>query len=62
MQFPVFKEAEEAQAKIEELKDEEYTQKRSALLNANDAEMQELLQQRQEHIKEFEQNWDAHED
>lgn len=36
-------EAEEAQSKIEELKDQEYNERRSALLNANDIEMSELL-------------------
>ena len=57
--FPT--EAEEAQSKIEELKDQEYNERRSALLNANDIEMNELVRQRQEHLKEFEQNWNEHE-
>ena len=39
--FPT--EAEEAQMKIEELKDQEYNERRSALLNANDIEMNELV-------------------
>jgi hypothetical protein len=47
-------EAEEAQSKIEELKDQEYNERRSALLNANDIEMSELVRQRQDHLKEFE--------
>ena len=60
--FPTFlTEAEEAQSKIEELKDQEYNERRSALLNANDIEMNELVRQRQEHLKEFEQNWNEHE-
>ena len=42
--FPLFPtEAEEAQMKIEELKDQEYNERRSALLNANDIEMNELV-------------------
>lgn len=54
-------EAEEAQSKIEELKDQEYNERRSALLNANDIEMSELLRQKQDHLKEFELNWNEHE-
>jgi hypothetical protein len=54
-------EAEEAQAKIEELKDEEYNERRTALLSQNDAEMHEMLQQREAHMAEFERNWNAHE-
>jgi len=30
-------------------------------LNANDIEMSELLRQKQEHLKEFEANWNEHE-
>ena len=56
-----FLEAEEAQAKIEELKDEEYNERRTAVLNQNDAEMNEMLQQRDAHMAEFTANWDAHE-
>ena len=59
--LPCLIEAEEAQSKIEELKDQEYNERRSALLNANDIEMSELLHQKQEHLKEFEANWNEHE-
>ena len=41
-------EAEEAQAKIEELRDEVYQEKRVALQARNDSEMSELLQQRED--------------
>ena len=30
-------------------------------MNANDIEMSELVRQRQDHLKEFEQNWNEHE-
>ena len=30
-------------------------------MNANDIEMSELLSQKQEHLKEFEANWNDHE-
>ena len=53
--------AEEAQSKIEELRDQEYNEKRSAILTQNDIEMNELLEQRKEHIREFERNWNDHE-
>lgn len=36
--------AEEAQSKIEELRDQEYNERRSAILTQNDIEMNELLQ------------------
>lgn len=54
-------EAEEAQSKIEELKDEEYNERRMILINQNEQEMDALLQQREMHMTEFEANWDAHE-
>ena len=53
--------AEEAQSKIEELRDQEYNEKRSAILTQNDIEMNELLEQKKEHIREFERNWNEHE-
>lgn len=53
--------AEEAQSKIEELRDQEYNEKRSALLTQNDIEMNELLEQRKEHLRDFERKWNAHE-
>jgi hypothetical protein len=37
-------EAEEAQAKIEELRDQAYTESRTALLSKNDSEMSDLIQ------------------
>jgi len=54
-------EAEEAQAKIEELRDQAYTESRTALLSKNDAEMSDLIQQREDHTREFEQSWSDHE-
>ena len=53
--------AEEAQTKIEELKDQEYSERRSAILTQNDIEMNELHEQKKEHIRAFEQNWNTHE-
>lgn len=53
--------AEEAQTKIEELKDQEYSERRSAILTQNDIEMNELHEQKKEHIREFERNWNEHE-
>ena len=53
--------AEEAQSKIEELRDQEYNERRSAILTQNDIEMNELLQQKKEHIRDFERNWNEHE-
>lgn len=55
-------EAEEAQTRIEELKDEFYTQQRTALLQHNDTEMDNLLMQKDEHIHEFEESWNKHEE
>ena len=57
----LFVEAEEAQAKIEELRDEVYQEKRVALQARNDSEMSELLQQREDQTREFEQSWSDHE-
>jgi len=54
-------EAEEAQAKIEELRDQAYTESRTALLSKNDAEMSDLIQQREDQTREFEQSWTEHE-
>ena len=42
--FYLFIDAEEAQSKIEELRDQEYNERRSAILTQNDIEMNELLQ------------------
>ena len=53
--------AEEAQSKIEELRDQEYNERRSAILTQNDIEMNELLQQKKEHLRDFERNWNEHE-
>ena len=53
--------AEEAQSKIEELRDQEYNERRSAILTQNDIEMNELLEQRKEHIRDFDRNWNEHE-
>ena len=49
--------AEEAQSKIEELRDQEYNERRSAILTHNDIEMNELQEQKKEHIRDFERNW-----
>lgn len=54
-------EAEEAQAKIEELRDQSYTEGRTALLSKNDSEMSDLIQQREDHTREFDQSWSDHE-
>jgi hypothetical protein len=54
-------EAEEAQSKIEELKDEEYNERRIMQINMNEQEMDQMLQQREQHMNEFQANWDAHE-
>jgi len=54
-------EAEEAQAKIEELRDQSYAEKRVALQAQNDSEMSELIQQREDQTREFEQSWQDHE-
>lgn len=54
-------EAEEAQAKIEELKDEEYNERRIMQINVNEQEMDQMLHQRETHMAEFNANWDAHE-
>ena len=59
--FSHYLEAEEAQAKIEELRDEVYQEKRVALQARNDSEMSELLQQREDQTREFEQSWADHE-
>ena len=40
----LFADAEEAQSKIEELRDQEYNERRSAILTQNDIEMNELLE------------------
>ena len=56
-----FVEAEEAQAKIEELRDQAYTESRTALLSKNDSEMSDLIQQKEDHTREFEQSWTEHE-
>lgn len=55
-------EAEEAQIKLEELKDEEYNMQRSALLAEHDAELARFIEQRKEHEEEFETTWDQHEE
>lgn len=54
-------EAEEAQIKIEELRDEEYNMQRSALLAEHDAEIVRFQEQRKEHAAEFENTWNQHE-
>lgn len=54
-------EAEEAQAKIEELRDQAYAERRVALQAQNDSEMSELIQQREDQTREFEQSWKDHE-
>jgi len=59
--FYVFAEAEEAQAKIEELRDSAYAERRVALQAQNDSEMSELIQQREDQTREFEQSWKDHE-
>lgn len=43
------------------MRDQEYNERRSAVLTQNDIEMNELLEQRKEHIREFERNWNEHE-
>ena len=53
-------EAEDAQAKIEELKDQAYQESRVALQARNDSEMSELIQQREDQTREFEQQWNEH--
>lgn len=59
--FYVCAEAEEAQAKIEELRDSAYAERRVALQAQNDSEMSELIQQREDQTREFEQSWKDHE-
>ena len=54
-------EAEELMDKIEELKDQEYNEARSTLLTQNDVEMNELLNDRTQQIKVFNDSWNAHE-
>jgi hypothetical protein len=43
------------------LRDQAYTESRTALLSKNDAEMSDLIQQREDHTREFEQSWTEHE-
>jgi len=54
-------EAEQAQARIEELRDQSYSEKRVAIQAKNDSEMSELIQQREDQTREFEQSWRDHE-
>lgn len=54
-------EAEEAQSRIEELRDDVYAEQRQSLLHNNDQEMSELLQQKEDHMSEFKSSWDQHE-
>ena len=51
-------EAEEEQAKLEDLKDQEYNELRNNILTRNDIEINELIAQRDEQLGKFMQAWD----
>ena len=50
---PLILEAEDAQAKIEELRDNLYNEQRTELLAHNDSETSQLLQQKEDTFMEF---------
>ena len=54
-------EAEEISQKIDELKDQEYNEARNNILTQNDVEMSELVHDREEQLRAFEESWEAHE-